>query len=152
MKAKRFTVYDMLEANGHFARNPANPGAQADDGTALYAGPVEFPKMFYHPEGKRRVIVPAEVQVTPLGPKLTNEQTEIISVLVQTPADEARLRADGWHDHPAKAIGASGAEAPDMGAGEKVKSLAAQLAALRAELAAKGEADAAAARPMARRA
>ena len=73
----RYTVYDMLDAKGHFDTNPANPGARNDAGDAIYAGPVEFPKMFYHPQGETRVTAPGEIIVTPLGPKQVGQQFEI---------------------------------------------------------------------------
>lgn len=100
----RFTIYDAMEQDGVFDRNPANPNSRDNDGNALYTGPVEYPKMLYHPEGEERVIVPAEIIVTPLGPKEVNEQKELIHKTVGSAEEEAELVTEGWHDHPAKAV------------------------------------------------
>src|SRR6266849_3131465 len=94
---RRFTIFDMMEAKGVFEENPAN--ADSSD----YVGPVEFPKMLYHPEGARRVIVPEEIIVTPLGPKSVGEQSELIWEIAEDADGEAKLRAAGWHDRPDKA-------------------------------------------------
>lgn len=100
----RFTIYDAMENNGVFSSNPANPGSRDNDGNALYVGPVEYPKMMYHPDGEERVIVPVEIVVTPLGPREHNEQKELIHKIVNSVEEEAELRAEGWFDHPAKAV------------------------------------------------
>src|SRR5665213_3845959 len=92
---RRFTVYDMMEAKGLFESNPANQDSRSADGLPLYTGPVQYPKMFYSPKGEERITVPAEILVTPLGPKSVGEQRELISELALTPEDEARLRASG---------------------------------------------------------
>src|SRR5262249_43191656 len=74
------------------------------DGSSLYKGPVEYPKMMYHPLGETRIVVPAEVLQTPLGPKLVGEQREMLHKTVGNEAEEAALVAEGWHDHPAKSV------------------------------------------------
>lgn len=100
----RFTIYDAMEQNGIFSSNPANPGSRDNDGNSLYTGPVEFPKMLYHPEGEQRIIVPAEIVVTPLGPRELNEQKEMLHLIVNNQAEADAALAEGWHDHPAKAL------------------------------------------------
>lgn len=100
----RFTIYDAMEQNGYFAQNPANPGARDNDGNPLYVGPVEFPKMLYHPEGEEKIIVPAEIVMTPYGPKELNEQREMIHMIVHNQGEADAALAEGWHDHPAKAL------------------------------------------------
>ncbi len=100
----RFTIYDAMENSGVFASNPANPGSRDNDGNALYVGPVEYPKMLYHPEGEERVTTPAEIVMTPLGARELNEQRELIHKTVNSVEEEAELLASGWHDHPAKAV------------------------------------------------
>jgi hypothetical protein len=133
----RFTIFDALEASGAFASNPANAGSRDADGNALYVGPVEFPKMFYHPEGKTRITVQAEIITTPLGPKAVGEQREIISKVAANAAEAKRLLAEGWHDHPAKAMEAAGLEPPPMGSDQTIARLEAELAKARAQLAAR---------------
>lgn len=100
----RFTIYDAMEQGGVFASNPANPGARDNDGNPLYTGPVEYPKMLYHPEGEEKVVIPAEIVMTPLGPRENNEQKELIYKVVNTPEEEAEFRALGWFAHPAEAV------------------------------------------------
>ena len=101
----RFTIFDVLEQKGYFEANPANPQSRdKTDGRALYTGPVEYPKMLYHPTGQERVIVPAEVIQTPLGPKEVGEQRELVWQIVDSAAADAEAQAEGWWDHPSKAI------------------------------------------------
>lgn len=57
----------------------------------------------------------AETLVTPYGPKEVGEQRELVSRVVQDSEEEEVLRAEGWHDHPAKAIAASGQTPPAVG-------------------------------------
>lgn len=124
----RFTVYDVLDARGVFDENPAN--AQSSQ----YQGPVEYPKMFYHPKGQQRVVQKAEVLQTPYGPVKVGEQWELIGRLVRDADEEARARAAGWHDHPAKAIEAGGRDAPPMTAHGRIADLERQLASLQAQI------------------
>jgi hypothetical protein len=126
----RYTVYDIMEAKGVFEENPANSSSPR------YAGPQEYPKMFYHPTGKQRVIQKAEILQTAYGPVKVGEMMELISRTVHTRDDEERARAAGWHDHPAKAIAASGAQAPAMAASGRVAELEHQMLVLQAQLAA----------------
>lgn len=101
----QFTIYDKLEKDGYFEANPANTFARdPTTGESIYKGPIEYPKMLYHPEGEQRITVPAEVISTPLGPKEVGEQKELIYQVVNNSAEEQALRAEGWHDHAAKAV------------------------------------------------
>lgn len=100
----RFTIYDALEAAGFFDNNPANTFARDKDGMNLYKGPVEYPKMLYHPRGEEVITVPAEIVATPLGAKLVGEQKKLISKIVENAEQDEAAQAEGWHDHPAKAI------------------------------------------------
>lgn len=103
--SNRFTIYDALEKAGAFDSNPANHFARdKTNGSSLYKGPVEYPKMFYHPQGEQRVLVPGEWIATLNGPKLVGEQKELVSQTVEDLVAENALRADGWWDHPAKAV------------------------------------------------
>jgi hypothetical protein len=131
-----FTIYDAMEAKGVFDANPANPSSRDGvTGEALYKGPVPYPRMLYHPKGDEIVIVPAEIVVTPLGPQRVGEQRVLVHKLVNNAEEEKALRAEGWHDHPAKAIGARlGVEfAPAISPDEKIKQLEEQLRNLQAE-------------------
>ena len=132
-RSNRFTVFDMMEAKGVFEANPANVDARDQNGASLYSGPVPYPKMFYSPTGERKITVPAEIITTPMGPKMVGEQSELIYEIVNDSAGEARLRAAGWHDHPAKAIAAAGGIAPAMSSDSRILELEAQIAKLQAE-------------------
>lgn len=128
----RFTVFDALEAKGHFSANPANVGSTTPDGQVLYSGPVEYPKMFYHPQGETRITVPAEVTMTPVGVKFLGEQKEIIWRIARDESEGKKLLAAGWHDHPGKAITAGGGVAPPSGPGDRIRELERQLAEAKA--------------------
>ena len=138
---KRMTIYDAMEAQGVFASNPANADSMDEQGHALYKGPVEYPKMFYHPTGLKREVKPGELISTPIGPKVVGQLFELISKSAAGPEEEAELRAEGWHDHPAKAIAASGEAAPPISQAQKeadekdrrIKELEAQLAAMKGQ-------------------
>jgi hypothetical protein len=129
-RTRRFTIYDVLDEKGYFDSNPANPGSRDNEGDSLYSGPVEFPKMLYHPEGATVVTVPAEVIVTPLGPKSVGEQRELVSQIARNASEEAKLVAEGWHRHPADAVRAGGGVAPPKGASDTIADLQAQIARL----------------------
>ncbi len=104
-----YTVYDVLDKKGYYSRNPAN--AQSFDPAtkeSLYKGPVEFPKMYYHPMGERVNTNAGEVISTPLGAKIVGEQWELIHTIVANKAEEMILKAEGWHDQPWKADKAAG--------------------------------------------
>lgn len=100
----RFTIFDAMEQGGAFSSNPANSGSRDNDGNPLYTAPIEFPRMLYHPDGEEKVVVPAEIVVTPLGPRELNEQREMLHLIVNNKAEFDTAIADGWHDHPAKAM------------------------------------------------
>lgn len=105
MQGNRFTIYDALAKNGYFDANPANSYSRdKTTGDSLYQGPVEFPKALFHPEGEERIIVAAEIIMTPMGPKAVGEQRELIFQIVPNKKEEDALRAEGWWDHPAKAV------------------------------------------------
>lgn len=138
--AKRFTIYDMMEERGVFTSNPANPNSRDAEGLALYKGPVEYPKMFYHPEGEERVLVPGSTEVLP-GNRLVEvpPQKELISTVANNLEEEEELRAAGWHDHPAYAMAAAGKPMPAVGAAGYIQTLEQQLAKANKELAAAKE-------------
>lgn len=131
--ANRFTVYDVLESKGHFKKNPANINAQDDQGAALYIGPVQYPKMLYHPKGEERIIQEGEVINTPMGPKLIMQQRELIWMIVNNSAEEKQAVAEGWHHHPAEAMRAAGKQAPETGADQVIAELKRKIAELEAQ-------------------
>jgi hypothetical protein len=132
----RFTIFDALEASGYFDSNPANQQSRdKTTGESLYKGPVQYPKMFYHPEAAERITVPAEIIMTPIGPKSVGEQREIISAIAEDAVAEEKLRAEGWHDHPAKALMAAGRDAPPMSSQAHIDDLQAEVERLQKQLA-----------------
>ncbi|HKU52943.1 MAG TPA: hypothetical protein VJQ25_10780 [Nitrospira sp.] len=133
-RRNRYSVYDMLEEDGEFEKNPAN--SQARDpvtGQSTYQGPVAYPKMMYHPTGETRIIVPAEIITTPIGPKAVGEQREIIHKVVGSKEEEEELRAAGWHDRPSHAAALGRGEAPPISKDEEIARLQAELAKLQME-------------------
>lgn len=120
----RFTVFDQLEAKGYFESNPANASSGA-----MHVK-QEYPRMLYHPEGETRITVPGTEIDTPRGPKTVGEQRELISIIVKDEKEEAIKISEGWHRHPARAIGASGKVAPMISSDEQIKELKAQMAVL----------------------
>lgn len=101
----RFTIYDALDQSGYFESNPANTYARdKTTGSGLYTGPVEYPKMLFHPQGEERIVVPGEIITTPLGAKIVGEQREMLYLTVNNLSEERAALAEGYHDHPAKAI------------------------------------------------
>lgn len=101
----KFTIYDAMEASGYFSSNSANPGARDPSGKSLYAGPVKFPMVLYHPLGEERVSVPGTMERTPYGTvEKFGEQWEILTREVANDRDLAEALAEGWHKHPAMAI------------------------------------------------
>lgn len=134
--AQRFTVFDVMQSKGVFKKNPANIDSQTEQGVPLYAGPVQYPKMLFHPKGEERIIQQGEVIVTPLGPQRVMQQREIIYQIVNSAEEEKNLISQGWHTHPAKAIQASGKEAPATGADMVIVELQRKIAELQEQQAA----------------
>lgn len=142
---QRFTIFDIMEARGDFASNPANPDSRGNENQPLYKGPVPYPRMFYHPEGQERILVPGEVLTGANGapvidwetnrPKIVGEQRELVWKLAQNADEEAQLRAAGWHDHPAKALAAAGKPVPAVSSDQRIRELEAQAKSLQDQLA-----------------
>lgn len=131
----RHSIYDVMDAKGVFLDNPANADADAErDGRPFSVFPLQYPKMFYHPRGEMRITNPAEVIVTPLGPKMVNEHKELISAIAESESDEKKLRDAGWHDHPSKANAAAGREAAPVSSAQVIGDLQAEIARLQAKL------------------
>jgi hypothetical protein len=131
--ANRFTVYDVMESKGAFKKNSANLSSQDDAGQSMYNGPVQYPRMLYHPEGKERIIQEGEMITTPMGPKVIMQQRELIWKIVENATEEDKFRSEGWHLHPAEAIRASGKTAPETGADQVIQDLRRKIAELEAQ-------------------
>lgn len=103
---QRFTIYDALESAGVFSANPANAGARKPDGTSLYKGPVEYPKMMYFPQ--QVVIVPASAEVGSLAGQYSgmslNEQKALKDRIVNDAEEEEQAVSEGWVYTPIEAI------------------------------------------------
>jgi len=132
---KFYTIYDMMEERGVFEANKANYYAKDGQGLPAYEGPVQYPKMLYHPEGETRVLIAGTLEDTKRGVMELGEQREIISVTVNSAEEEKEWLAKGWHTHPARAIAASGGVAPPMSSTQRLDELEADRARLEAELA-----------------
>lgn len=147
MRARnQFTQYDVLEVKGYFTSNPANADSfDPVEHTPLYKGPVEYPKMFYHPAGEERVLIAAEAVTNPAtgeilldkkgDPIMRGEQREIVWQIAHDAEEEAVLREEGWHDHPSAAIGARTGVAPPISTAKRISDLETALAKAQADLA-----------------
>lgn len=132
-RKNRYTVYDLMDDKGVFEKNPANAISPN------YTGPQEYPKMLYHPKGEERVTQKAEIVVTPLGPEKVGEQRELKYVIVNSLEEEEVKLSEGWHKHPALAIGAANdpknRPVPAMGPREDPEDLEQQIKIMTARLA-----------------
>lgn len=135
----QFTIYHMMDMKGHFDSNPANQQARDSEGQGLYKGPVEYPKMLYHPQGAQKVISPERVEPSPIGPITIPAQLEVIHQIVQNAKEEEALVSKGWHRHPSGAIVAAGGEAPPISPAQIISEQDAEIKRLR-DLLAKGKA------------
>ena len=144
-RGRVFTIFDVMEDKGVFRANSANPNAVDREGRPLYAGPVQFPMMVYHPKGEEEILVPGVAEMTPFGPKMVGEQRGIIYRIVGNAQELREATAEGWHDHPAKAIAAANAlrvergeaplPVPPISAASTISGLEKQLAEAQAALA-----------------
>ena len=136
MQRNFHTRYHVMEATGVFDTNPANPTARDVDGMSLYQGPVQYPKMLYHPKGAERITVPGEAVLSPGGREsIVGEQRELINRIVNSQAEEAEALAEGWHTTPAKAIAAGGRTPPPESPAQVISDKDAEIERLRAQLA-----------------
>lgn len=135
------TVFHVMEEKGYFERNPANSDARDQTtGESIFKGPVAYPRMLYHPKGAEKIIVPAEIIVTPMGPQRVGEQRELVYKIVRDEGEEKDLRLAGWHATPGAAVRARLAiEGKDLGLAppktqeETIAELNAMIAKLQAE-------------------
>jgi hypothetical protein len=131
-KQTRFTIFDRMEERGDFTLNPANTYATDESGAPIYEK-QEYPKMLYHPEGKEEEYIAAREEMVNGRVVIIPAKKQLISKIVKSKDEEAKLLADGWHSHPAKAIFARTGVMPPVGSDERVKDLEAKLAEMQKE-------------------
>lgn len=112
---QRYSVYDHMERKGAFQGNPANPDSRDSQGQSLYKGPVNYPKMFYSPKGEELEISPAHLEFDRGREFTVPAKHELKTAVADSPEAERKLRAAGWHDHPAKSIEAGNRERAKLG-------------------------------------
>lgn len=132
-QSRRYSIYDVMEEKGVFEANPANIYAINHEKQSLYKGPVEYPKMFYHPTGEERIVNPGSVELINGQYVRMGELKEVIWQLAQDKSEEKALRKDGWHDHPSLALVAGGKAAPVKASPERLSEIDRQIALLNAE-------------------
>lgn len=140
LRNRRFTIYDAMEAAGIFEANSANSYSRdPTTGDTLYSGPVEFPKLFYHPEGEQELVPgcnPEDIETK--GGKIlrVNEHWQLISKIAKNREEEKALREQGWHDHPSDSMRANAKlakSAPAKTSTNRIAELESQIARLQAD-------------------
>lgn len=120
----RYTVYDVMEEKGVFDKNSANPQSGG------YKGPMQYPKMLYHPNGETRITQKAEVLMTPFGPTKVGEHRELLTRIVNDEVEEKAAVEEGWHPHPSRSMAAAGLDAPQMAPPRRIEDLKMRVAEL----------------------
>ncbi len=102
-----YSIYHNMEDRGVFESNPANAQAVNNDGFSIYKGPVEYPKMLYHPKGEMQIVFQGLMVVDPKSgeavldkegnPRYTGTQAVVKHVVVNSAEEEAPYLAEGWH-------------------------------------------------------
>jgi hypothetical protein len=105
-----------MEDRGVFEDNTANASAVSHDGLSTYAGPVEYPKMLYHPKGEVYCITQG-IMVTDRDnrpfldengkPRYAGAVWGIKNVIVESAVQEAEYTSKGWHFTEAQALRAN---------------------------------------------
>ncbi len=131
--SKRYSIYDVMEDKGVFEANPANVYAINHEKQSLYKGPVEYPKMFYHPTGEEQVINPGTTELITGQYVVMGRLLETKWKLANNKEEEKQLRKDGWHDHPSLAAVAGGKASPVIASPERMSEIDRQIALLTAE-------------------
>ena len=108
-----YSIYHNMDDRGVFDSNPANAQAVNNDGFSIYKGPVEYPKMLYHPQGKLKVVFQGLLVTDPKSgeamldkegnPRYTGTQVVVEHVVVASEAEAAPYIAEGWHETEAAA-------------------------------------------------
>ena len=109
---KVYSVYHLMDDKGVFEMNPANAQAVSNDGLSIYAGPVEYPKMLYHPKGEMEKIVQGIMRTDRDGNPVLDRNGEVQYTgtvwgvkhrIVQGETEEQELRDAGWWTTEAEA-------------------------------------------------
>lgn len=109
---KVYSIYHLMEEKGVFEKNPANAGAVSNDGLSIYAGPVPYPKMLYHPKGEMEKVVQGIMIVDRDGNPSYDRNGEIRYTgtvwgvkyqIVENEEEETKLREAGWWTTEAEA-------------------------------------------------
>lgn len=140
LRDRRFTIYDAMEAAGVFEANPANSYSRdPTTGDSMYSGPVEYPKIFYSPEGDQELVPgcnPEDIETK--GGKIlrVNEHWQLVTKVAKNKDEERQLREEGWHDHPSDAMRANpklAKAAPAKTSTDRIAELEGQIARLQAD-------------------
>lgn len=104
--SKVYSVYHAMEDRGVFETNKANAQAVNNDGLSIYEGPVQYPKMLYHPKGEM-VCITQGIMITDrdnrpvfdeLGrPRYAGAVWGMKNMTVESEEQEAEFREKGWH-------------------------------------------------------
>jgi hypothetical protein len=113
---KVYSIYHSMEDRGLFEMNKANTQAVSNDGLSIYEGPVQYPKMLYHPKGELHCISQG-ILVTDRDsrpvfdergqPKYAGAVWGVKNVIVESEAQEEEMIALGWHYTEAQALRAN---------------------------------------------
>lgn len=139
-----FTIYHVMDKRGDFDSNPANAQAVNVDGVSIYKGPVEYPKMVFHPKGEREIMSMGTVVVEE-GKIVRDPATgqpqrtgDIWGTKNKIAADETQyqeFKALGWHDTEAEALRMNPSSPVKAPPKTLIEQQAEELATLRAKLA-----------------
>lgn len=114
--SKVYSIYHAMEDRGVFETNKANAQAVNNDGLSIYEGPVQYPKMLYHPKGEM-VCITQGIMITDrdnrpvydeLGrPRHAGAVWGMRHVIVENEEQEAEYAEKGWHLTEAAAMRAN---------------------------------------------
>lgn len=113
---KVYSIYHSMEDRGLFETNKANAQAVNNDGLSIYEGPVQYPKMLYHPKGEMRCVTQG-IMVTDRDnrpvfdetgkPKYAGAVYEVKNIVVDSAEQEEEMVNQGWHYTEAQALRAN---------------------------------------------
>lgn len=113
---KVYSIYHSMEDRGLFETNKANAQAVNNDGLSIYEGPVQYPKMLYHPKGEMRCVTQG-ILVTDRDnrpvfdetgkPKYAGAVYEVKNIVVDSAEQEEEMVKQGWHYTEAQALRAN---------------------------------------------
>jgi hypothetical protein len=113
---KVYSIYHSMEDRGLFETNKANAQAVSNDGLSIYEGPVQYPRMLYHPKGELHCISQG-ILVTDRDsrpvfdergqPKYAGAVWGVKNIIVESEEQEAEMVKEGWHYTEAQALRAN---------------------------------------------